>query len=214
MPVRQVANPDGYTLMVSASVHVINPFLYKKTYRTTPVKDFMPITPFWPNGPAGSWPRPAERAGRTISRSSFDPRPARIRTSSRSERPGLGLCPAISRSKLIKRDAGIDALVIAYKGTGSGADRPDERPDSTPRPIRCCPRCRWPQSGKIKALGLTSLKRAGRPRPEIPTVEESGMKGFEFVSWLTGCGRRRVCRRISRPKLQADIAKVLARALT
>src|SRR3981081_3592792 len=37
------ANPDGYTLMVSASVHVINPFLYKNIPYDA-VKDFTPIT--------------------------------------------------------------------------------------------------------------------------------------------------------------------------
>ena len=54
------------------------------------------------------------------------------------------------------------------------------------------------RSGKIKALGLTSLKRAAAA-PEIPTVEESGMKGFEFVSWYglwapqqSAAGRQRV----------------------
>ena len=68
----------------------------------------------------------------------------------------------------------------------------------------------WPlaQSGKIKALGLTSLKRAAAA-PEIPTVEESGMKGFEFVSWYGLWGPKNLPADIS-AKLQADIGKVLA----
>src|SRR6185436_7992112 len=37
------AAPDGYTLLVSASVHVINPFLYK-TIPYDVVKDFTPVT--------------------------------------------------------------------------------------------------------------------------------------------------------------------------
>jgi len=69
---------------------------------------------------------------------------------------------------------------------------------------------RWPlaQSGKIKALGLTSLKRAAAA-PEIPTVEESGVKGFAFVSWYGLWGPNNLPADLSN-KLQAEIAKVLA----
>jgi tripartite-type tricarboxylate transporter receptor subunit TctC len=65
------------------------------------------------------------------------------------------------------------------------------------------------QAGKIKALGLTSLKRAAAA-PEIPTVEESGMKGFEFVSWYGLWGPKNLPTDIS-AKLQSEIAKILAR---
>src|SRR5262249_49715275 len=64
------------------------------------------------------------------------------------------------------------------------------------------------QGGKIKALGLTSLKRAAAA-PDIPTVEESGVKGFAFVSWYGLWGPKNLPADLSN-KLQADIAKVLA----
>src|SRR5260370_30480260 len=64
------------------------------------------------------------------------------------------------------------------------------------------------QSGKIKALGLTSLKRASAA-PEIPTIGESGMKGFEFVSWYGLWGPKRLDPNVS-ARLQAEIGKVLA----
>src|SRR5262245_33885533 len=64
------------------------------------------------------------------------------------------------------------------------------------------------QGGKIKALGLTSLKRAAAA-PEIPTVEESGVKGFAFVSWYGLWGPKDLPADLSN-KLQAEIAKVLA----
>ena len=55
--------------------------------------------------------------------------------------------------------------------------------------------------------------RSGRKRspqaPEIPTVEESGVKGFQFVSWYGLWGPKNLLADISN-KLQADIAKVLA----
>src|SRR5262249_8618607 len=64
------------------------------------------------------------------------------------------------------------------------------------------------QGGKIKALGLTSLKRAAAA-PEIPTVEESGVKGFQFVSWYGLWGPKSLPADVP-AKLQTDIAKVLA----
>ena len=83
--------------------------------------------------------------------------------------------------ELLKRDAGLDTLVIPYKGTApaltdliSGQIQLLADPMLSSLPLA--------RAGKIKALGLTSLKRAAAA-PEIPTVEESGMKGFEFVSW-------------------------------
>ena len=64
------------------------------------------------------------------------------------------------------------------------------------------------QGGKIKALGITSLKRVAAA-PDIPTVEESGMKGFAFVSWYGLWGPKNLPADISN-KLQAEIAKLLA----
>lgn len=64
------------------------------------------------------------------------------------------------------------------------------------------------QSGKIKALGLTSLKRAPAA-PDIPTVEESGVKGFDFVSWYGMWGPKNLPPDIS-DKLQREIARLLA----
>jgi tripartite-type tricarboxylate transporter receptor subunit TctC len=64
------------------------------------------------------------------------------------------------------------------------------------------------QGGKIKALGITSLKRAAAA-PDIPTVEESGMTGFAFVSWYGLWGPKNLPTDVAN-KLQADVTKVLA----
>ena len=66
------------------------------------------------------------------------------------------------------------------------------------------------QAGKIKALGITSLKRMD-VAPNIPTVEESGgMKGFEFVSWYGLWAPKNLPADVS-AKLSSDLAKVMAR---
>jgi tripartite-type tricarboxylate transporter receptor subunit TctC len=109
--------------------------------------------------------------------------------------------------ELLKSDAGLDTLVVAYKGTApaltdlmSGQIHLLADPMLSSLPLA--------QGGKIKALGLTSLKRAAAA-PDIPTVEDSGMKGFHFVSWYGLWGPKNLPADIS-AKLQADVAKVLA----
>src|SRR5260370_2180336 len=109
--------------------------------------------------------------------------------------------------ELLKRDAGLDPLVVSYKGTApaltdlmSGQIQLLADPMLSSLPLA--------QGGQIKALGLTSLKRAAAA-PEIPTVEESGVKGFEFVSWYGLWGPKNLPADVSNA-LQSDVAKILA----
>jgi tripartite-type tricarboxylate transporter receptor subunit TctC len=64
------------------------------------------------------------------------------------------------------------------------------------------------QSGRIKALAITSLKRQPAA-PEIPTVKESGLPGFEFVSWYGLWGPKNLPAEIT-AKLQTNVAAILA----
>src|SRR4051794_31940243 len=195
------AAPDGYTLMVSASVHVINPFLYKNIPYDA-VKDFTPVT-LLAAGPlvVSTTPSvPANNLKDFFELVRKDPNKYTFGTTSLGSASHLAI-------ELLKRDAGIDTLVIAYKGTGpaltdlmSGQIQLLADPMLSSLPLA--------QSGKIKALGLTSLKRAVAA-PEIPTVEESGMRGFEFVSWYGLWGPKNLPADISN-KLQSEAAKILA----
>jgi tripartite-type tricarboxylate transporter receptor subunit TctC len=60
----------------------------------------------------------------------------------------------------------------------------------------------------IKALAVTSAKRLASA-PEIPTVAESGMTGFEFVSWY-GLWAPKDLPPALVEKLQTEVAKILA----
>jgi tripartite-type tricarboxylate transporter receptor subunit TctC len=109
--------------------------------------------------------------------------------------------------ELIKREAGVDTLVITYKGTGpaltdlmSGQIQLLADPMLSSLPFA--------QAGRIKALAITSLKRQAAA-PEIPTVEESGLPGFEFVSWYGLWGPKDLPADIT-AKLQTSVADVLA----
>jgi tripartite-type tricarboxylate transporter receptor subunit TctC len=195
------AAPDGYTLLVSASVHVINPFLYKSVPYDV-VRDFTPVT-LLAEGPliVSTTPSvPANNLKDFFALVRKDPQKYTFGATTIGSASHLAI-------ELLKLDAGLDTLVVSYKGTApaltdlmSGQIQLLADPMLSSLPLA--------QGGKIKALGITSLKRAAAA-PEIPTVAESGMKGFAFVSWYGLWGPKNLPADIS-TKLQTDIAKVLA----
>ena len=63
------------------------------------------------------------------------------------------------------------------------------------------------REGKLRALGVTSLKRAAAA-PDIPTLAEAGLPGFEAVSWFAMFGPANTPKTIV-TKLQLEIAKIL-----
>jgi tripartite-type tricarboxylate transporter receptor subunit TctC len=195
------AAPDGYTLLVSASVHVINPFLYKSVPYDV-VRDFTPVT-LLAEGPliVSTTPSvPANNLKDFFALVRKDPQKYTFGATTIGSASHLAI-------ELLKLDAGLDTLVVSYKGTApaltdlmSGQIQLLADPMLSSLPLA--------QGGKIKALGITSLKRAAAA-PEIPTVAESGMTGFAFVSWYGLWGPKNLPADIS-TKLQADVAKVLA----
>lgn len=195
------AAADGYTLLLSASVHVINPFLYKNVPYDV-VHDFTPVT-LLAEGPLIVSTTPSVPANNlkdffTLVRK--EPQKYTFGATTIGSASHLAI-------ELLKLDAGLDTLVVAYKGTApaltdlmSGQIQLLADPMLSSLPLA--------QGGKIKALGLTSLKRAAAA-PEIPTVAESGVKGFAFVSWYGLWGPKNLPIDIS-DKLQTQITKLLA----
>ena len=197
------AAPDGYTLLLSASVHVINPFLYKSVPYDV-VNDFTPVS-LLADGPLLVSTTPSVPANNL--KDFFDlvrkePTKYTFGTTSVGAASHLAI-------ELLKRDAGLDTLVVPYKGTApaltdlvSGQIQLLADPMLSSLPLA--------QAGKIKALGITSLKRMA-VAPNIPTVEESGgIKGFEFVSWYGLWAPKNLPADVS-AKLSSDLAKVMAR---
>jgi tripartite-type tricarboxylate transporter receptor subunit TctC len=195
------ADPDGYTLLLTASVQVVNPFLYKNVPFDV-VKDFTPIT-LIAAGPliVSTTPSlPAKNLKEFFDLVRKDPQKYTFATTSVGSASHLVI-------ELLKREAGVDTLVIAYKGTGpaltdlmSGQIQLVADPMLSSLPLA--------QSGSIKALAVTSLKRQATA-PQIPTVDESGFPGFEFVSWYGLWGPKDLPADIT-AKLQMNIAKILA----
>jgi tripartite-type tricarboxylate transporter receptor subunit TctC len=195
------ADPDGYTLLLTASVQVVNPFLYKNVPFDV-VKDFTSIT-LIAAGPliVSTTPSvPAKNLEEFFDLVRKDPQKYTFATTSVGSASHLVI-------ELLKREAGLDTLVIAYKGTGpaltdlmSGQIQLVADPMLSSLPLA--------QSGSIKALAVTSLKRQAIA-PQIPTVDESGFPGFEFVSWYGLWGPKDLPADIT-AKLQMNIAKILA----
>lgn len=196
------AAPDGYTLMLTASIHIITPFLNSKIPYDA-VRDFAPVSlvaagPLLvstaPNTPVSNLKELFDLARKAPDKYTFA-------TSSFGSAGHLVV-------ELLKRDAGIDTLVIAYKGAGpmltdmmAGQIHLIADPMASSLPLAA--------SGKIKALAVTSRKRVAAA-PDIPTIAESGMTGFDFSSWYGLWGPKDLPADIA-AKLQAEVAKVLAR---
>src|SRR5258707_6468911 len=105
------AAPDGYTLMVSASVHVINPFLYKSVPYDV-VSDFTPVS-LLADGPliVSTTPSmPANNLKDLFDIVRKDPQKYTFGTTSIGSASHLAI-------QLLKSHAGLDTLVVAYKGT-------------------------------------------------------------------------------------------------
>jgi len=170
------ATPDGYTLLVQASIFVINPlFLKNVPYQVE--KDFTPIVNL------GSVPlivmaHPGVAAGSLkefLAAAKAAPGKYNFATSS------LGSAGHLS-VEVIKRDAGLGGmLIVPYKGSGPALIdlmggqvhvMADPMPSAFP----------LVKSGKVKALAVTSARRIAF-MPDTPTVAESGVAGFDMVSW-------------------------------
>lgn len=194
------AAPDGYTMLLTASIHVVTPFL-RKTVPYNVVKDFTPIS-LVASGPliVSTTPNvPAKTLKEFFDLVRKDPDKYTFATSSFGSAGHLAI-------ELLKRDAGVNPLVIAYRGAApaltdlmSGQVQLMADPMLSSLPLA--------QSGKIKALAVTSTKRVAIA-PEIPTVAESGMKGFDFASWYGLWGPKDMPADLV-AKIQTEVVKVV-----
>jgi len=196
------AAPDGYTLMLTASIHVVTPFLHKVVPYDV-VTDFTPIS-LVASGPlivSTSAQTPAKNLKEFFDLVRKDPNKYTFATSSFGSAGHMAI-------ELLKRDAGVDTLVIPYKGASpaltdlmSGQVQLIADPMLSSLPLA--------KAGSIKALAITSTKRVDIA-PEIPTVAESGMKGFDFGSWY-GLWAPKGLPADLVTKIQAEVAKIVQR---
>jgi len=168
------AAPDGYTLLLATGTHTINPSMYKLSYDM--VRDFAPVTllastPFilavHPSVPANSV---AEliRLAKT--------KPGALNYGS----GGSGTPPHLA-TELFKTAAGIDIVHVPYKTVAAAitdlvAGQLQVMFTVGPAGL---PQIR---AGRLRGLAVSTARRSAFA-PDLPTVAESGLPGFDVFGW-------------------------------
>jgi len=193
--------PDGYTLMVHSSGHAVNASMYPTLpYDTT--KDFVDVATLGgqPNvlvvAPASGFRTVAD----LIAAAKKSPGALNYGSA------GIGSGTHVNAEKF-KLAAGIDAVHIPYKGTPEAiTDTMTGRVTYFFSPISAAlPNIR---EGKLVALGVSTAKRSSA-LPNVPTIAESGLPGFDYNLWVGLWAPAGTPQDIV-DKINADVAKVLA----
>ena len=171
------AQPDGYTLLMYADVNVIAPAVYPKLNHD-PIKDFAPIT----NAILGTHlivAHPSLKANTLKELIELAKRePGKLTFGS----PGTAT-PQHLAGELFKQQAGgLQIEHVPYRGGGQlitdlvGGQIPLGL-------IGLPPTLPHIKAGKLKVFAVTARKRSPS-LPDVPTVEEAGLAGYETVQWL------------------------------
>jgi len=194
------AAPDGYTIIVgTVGTHSINGALYAKMPYDM-VKDFTPVTLLatTPNMLVVHNEVPAKNLKDFIA---LGKKEGKMTFAS----SGSGTSIHVS-GELFKTMTGIDMVHIPYKGRATAipdvlGGRVTMMFDNMPSSLQLV------REGKLRALGVTSSQRSAAA-PDIPTNAESGLPGFEAVSWFALFAPANTPKPIV-DKLQAEVRKIL-----
>jgi tripartite-type tricarboxylate transporter receptor subunit TctC len=168
--------PDGYTLLVNASLHVINPSLYEKA-RYDAIADFAPLSNLAdvPLVLVVNAKSPVQNVTELVEWVKSSKSPINFASSGNATAPHLA-------GEAFKVAANIEKMQhVPYKGSspaltdllgGQVQMMFDSLPSSQP----------FIRAGTLKALAVTTLQRASA-LPNVPTIAESGIPGFNFSTW-------------------------------
>lgn len=171
------APKDGHTLLMVSLAHTVNPWLYDLKGRYDPIKSFMPVAIIAaspvvlvvnPNVPVKSVADLLALARK---------QPGKLQYAS----AGVGSVTHLA-AELFKYTAKVDMLHVPFKGAGPATT--DVVGGHTSLMfgglLATVPQIR---SGKLRALGVGSLKR-NPILPEVPSIAEAGVPGYETVNWF------------------------------
>ncbi len=168
--------PDGSTLLLTATHHVINPSLYKKLpYDTRQDFTSVALVASVPNALLVHPSVPAKTARELIDLAKSQPGKLSFGSA------GIGGANHLS-GELFKYMTGIDMVHVPYKGAAPamtdllGGHIPIMF-DSLPTVLSHV------REGRLRALAVTSSERAPS-LPDVPTLDEAGVKGFEATAWF------------------------------
>ena len=193
--------PDGYVIMVQSATHVANPHLYKRLPYDT-LKDFVGITPL------------ALQVGVVVVHPSLPARTTKEFIALAKARPGqityassgsgsfvhlaMALLNVMTDTKMVH---------VPYKGGGPAAIAiaSGETQAMAATVGSVIPHI---QSKRLRPLGVTSDRRVSQ-FPDIPTLAEGGVKGYEFTAWIGAFAPAATPRPIV-DRLNAELKKALS----
>jgi tripartite-type tricarboxylate transporter receptor subunit TctC len=168
------AAPDGYTLLLATGTHTINPSMYKVSYDM--VRDFAPVTLLasTPFILAVNPSVPAESVADLI-------RLAKAKPGALNYGSGGNGTPPHLATELFKTAAGIDMVHVPYKTVAAAitdlvAGQLQVMFTVGPAGL---PQIR---AGRLRGLAVSTAKRSAFA-PDLPTVAESGLPGFDVFGW-------------------------------
>ena len=193
---------DGYTLLLMSNTHTVNESLVpKKPFAL--MKDFVPVAPInYSDLVLVVHPSvPTKSVRELVQLSKARPRGLNYASS------GTGT-PYHMAGELFKAMAGVDIVHIPHKGSGeartsvmSGQVEMMLDAITTMAPLA--------QAGRVRPLGTSGLKRS-TVLPDVPTISEAGVKGYETTIWLGLMAPAGTPKAVV-DRLNAEITKIVAR---
>ena len=167
--------PDGYTIFMSQPGLTTNPLLYEK-YPLDPLKDFTAVSlvAVIPNIFVVHPTVPVKTMKEMLAL-------ARTRPDTLTQASSGTGSPGHLAGALLQQMTNTRFIHVPYKGSGAALiDLLGGHVDlSFPTISASQPHIK---SGRLRALGITSVKRSSL-LPELPTIAEAGVPGFEIVGW-------------------------------
>jgi tripartite-type tricarboxylate transporter receptor subunit TctC len=166
--------PDGYTLLIISIAHAVSPWLYKLQY--DPIKSFVPVSILasGPNVLVVNPSLPVHSVPELIALAKQKPGELNYASA------GIGSFQHLG-GELFKLTAGVNIVHVPYKGGGPAMTDVlggytkimfSSLVQTTPFVL----------NGQLRALGTSGLKR-NPALPDVPTIAEAGLPGYEATNW-------------------------------
>jgi len=168
--------PDGYTLLMGISTLAINAAMYKKVAYDA-LKDFAPIAQVvtLSNVLVTHPSLPARNVKELVAFAKS--RPGQVNFAS----AGVGTNPHLSMELFLSL-AGLKMMHVPYKGSGQGII--DVMAGHVPVMMPAVPTALvYIKNGRLRPLGVSGAKRS-QAAPDIPTIAEAGIPGYEATQWF------------------------------
>jgi len=194
------APPDGYTLLMISNTHFVSAALYKNLAYDA-LNDFVPLTQVTsaPNMIVVHPSLPARSVKELIALAKAKPGKIDYVSSGNGSTQHL-------TGALFSKMAGIEMTHIPYRGSGPAMSDlvAGQVTVGFPGIAGMLPQVK---AGKLRALAVTGSKRSAE-LPDVPTVSEAGIKGYEVTAWFGIAGPKGL-NKDAAVRLQAELLKLI-----